>query len=180
LRSARLQGLPEVGPARLLAAMLGDLGVSTLRSIKTMTQFSSLLLSIKLAMLLASMLGDYSTSASSTPSCFPHHTDLLGNPFLITSSLDLLFLLFPFLDHHTDHPARHDARILLMSASTMPSEIFSSSFRSIGSLLPIGRHSTSLRFGKTTNRSAAKLICSFSFLTDVHAIRLVDSSTTSS
>jgi hypothetical protein len=42
LRSARLQGLPEVGPARLLAAMLGDLGASALRSIKTMTQFSSL------------------------------------------------------------------------------------------------------------------------------------------
>jgi hypothetical protein len=41
-RSARLQGLLEVGPARLLAAMLGDLGVSSLRSIKTMTQFSSL------------------------------------------------------------------------------------------------------------------------------------------
>jgi hypothetical protein len=41
-RSARLQGLPKVGPARLLAAMLGDLGVSTLRLIKTMTQFSSL------------------------------------------------------------------------------------------------------------------------------------------
>jgi hypothetical protein len=31
----------EVGPARLLAAMLRDVGVSTLRSIKTMTQFSS-------------------------------------------------------------------------------------------------------------------------------------------
>jgi hypothetical protein len=42
LRSARLQGFLEVGPARLLAAMLGDLGVSTLCSIKTMTQFSSL------------------------------------------------------------------------------------------------------------------------------------------
>jgi hypothetical protein len=42
LRSARLQGLLEVSPARLLAAMLGDLGVPTLRSIKTMTQFSSL------------------------------------------------------------------------------------------------------------------------------------------
>jgi hypothetical protein len=42
MRSARLQGLLEVGPARLLAAMLGDLGASTLRSIKTMTQFSSL------------------------------------------------------------------------------------------------------------------------------------------
>jgi hypothetical protein len=73
--------------------MLGDLGVSTLRSIKTMTQFSSLL-SIKPAMLPASMLGDYFTSASSTPSCFPRRTDLLGNPFLITSLLDLLFLLF--------------------------------------------------------------------------------------
>jgi hypothetical protein len=62
-------------------------------------------------MLSASMLGDYSTSASLTPSCFPHRTDLLANPFLITSLLDLLFLLF--LDHHTDHPARHDAQILL-------------------------------------------------------------------
>jgi hypothetical protein len=36
-RSARLQGLLEVGPVRLLEAMLGDLGISTLRSIKTMT-----------------------------------------------------------------------------------------------------------------------------------------------
>jgi hypothetical protein len=43
LRSACLQGLLEVGPARFLAAMLGDLGLSTPRSIKTMTQFSSLL-----------------------------------------------------------------------------------------------------------------------------------------
>jgi hypothetical protein len=36
------KGVPEVGPDRLLAVMLGDLGVSTLRSIKTLTQFSSL------------------------------------------------------------------------------------------------------------------------------------------
>jgi hypothetical protein len=75
-------------------------------------------------MLSASMLGDYSTSASSTPSYFPCRIDLLGNPFLITSLLDLLFLLFSFLDHHAGHPARHDARILLMSASSMPSEFF--------------------------------------------------------
>jgi hypothetical protein len=75
-------------------------------------------------MLPASMLGDYCTSASSTPSCFPRRTDLLGNLFLITSLLELLFHLFSFLDHHTDHPARHDARILLMSASPMPSEFF--------------------------------------------------------
>jgi hypothetical protein len=100
LRSARLQGRREVGPARLLVAMLRDLGVSTLRSIKTMTQFSSLL-SIKSAMLPASMLEDYSTSASSMPSCFPRRIDLLGNPFLRTSLLDLLSLLFSFLDHHT-------------------------------------------------------------------------------
>jgi hypothetical protein len=94
LRSARLQGLLEVGPARLIAAMVGDLGVFTLRLIMTMTQFFFTFLSIKPAMLPASMLGDYSTSASSTPSCFLCRTDLLGNPFLITSLLDLLFLLF--------------------------------------------------------------------------------------
>jgi hypothetical protein len=88
-RSARLQGLLEVGPARFLAAMLGDLGVSSLCSIKTMTQFSSLL-SIKPAMLPTSILGDYSTSTSSTPFCFYRRIDLLGNPFLITSLLDLL------------------------------------------------------------------------------------------
>jgi hypothetical protein len=63
-------------------------------------------------MLSASVLEDYSTSASSTPSCFPRRTDLLENPFLITSLLDLLFLLFSFLDHHASHPAYHDARIL--------------------------------------------------------------------
>jgi hypothetical protein len=69
-------------------------------------------LSIKPAMLPASMLGDYSTSASSTPSYFLRHKDQLGNPFLIMSLLDLPFLLFTFLDHHTGHPACHDARIL--------------------------------------------------------------------
>jgi hypothetical protein len=78
-------------------------------------------------MLSASMLGDYSTSASSKPSCFPRRTDLLGNTFLIMSLLDLPFLFF-VLDHHTGHPARHDARILLMSASSMPSEFFQRRF----------------------------------------------------
>jgi hypothetical protein len=76
-------------------------------------------------MLPASMLGDYSTSASSTPSCFPRRTDLLGNMFLTTWLLDLPFpSLFLFFDHHTGHPARRDAQILLMSASSMPSEFF--------------------------------------------------------
>jgi hypothetical protein len=44
-------------------------------------------------MLSASMLGDYSTSVSSTPSYFPRRIDLLGNLFLITLLLDLLFSL---------------------------------------------------------------------------------------
>jgi hypothetical protein len=91
----------------------------------------------------------------------PRHTDLLGNPFLVTSLLDLLFSLL-FLDHHTGHPTRHDARILLMSASSMPSEFFivvsiywrPASYRSSLDLSSLG---------KTSNRSAAKLTCSFSF-----------------
>jgi hypothetical protein len=51
---------------------------------------------IEPAMLSASMLEDYSMSASSTPSCFPHRTDLSRNPFLIMSLLGLhfRFLLF--------------------------------------------------------------------------------------
>jgi hypothetical protein len=64
-------------------------------------------------MLPASMLEDYSMSVSSTPSCFLRRTDLLGNLFPITSILNLLFVLFSFVDHHTGHPARHDARVLL-------------------------------------------------------------------
>jgi hypothetical protein len=75
-------------------------------------------------MLSASMFGDYSTSASSTPSCFLRRTDLLGNLFLITSLLDLPFSFLLFLDNHTGHLARHDARIILMSASSTPSEFF--------------------------------------------------------
>jgi hypothetical protein len=126
-RSARLQGLCEVGPARLLAAMLGDLGVSTLHLIKNMTSFSSLL-SIKSAMLPASMLGDYSTSVSSMPSCFPRHTYLLGNPFLITSLLHLPSLPFLFW---IIIPAILPATMLgyySMSASSMPFEFFQRHF----------------------------------------------------
>jgi hypothetical protein len=36
----------------------------------------------------------------------------------------LTFFSSSFLDHHTGRSARHDARILLMSASSMPSECF--------------------------------------------------------
>jgi hypothetical protein len=121
LRSARLQCLPEVGPAKLLAAMLGDLGVSLLRSIKIMTQFSSLF------------------GASNQPRCL---LQCSGTTLRVRLRRPLVFLVVPtcwetffsshrysicffsssFLDHHTGHPARHDVRILLMSASSMPSE----------------------------------------------------------
>jgi hypothetical protein len=89
-----------------------------------MTQFSSLL-SIKPAMLPASMLGDYSMSASSTPSCFLHHIDQLGNQFPITSLLNLLFsslLLFWIII-----PAIMPATMLgyySVCASSMPSKFF--------------------------------------------------------
>jgi hypothetical protein len=123
LRSARLQDLLEVGPARLFTAMLGDLGVPTLRSIQDHDLVFFSFWSIKPTMLSASMLGDYSTSASSTPSCFPRRIDLLGNLFLIMSLLDLLFLLFYFFGP-SYRPSCPPARILLMSASSMPSEVF--------------------------------------------------------
>jgi hypothetical protein len=49
-------------------------------------------------MLPASMLGDYSTTASSMHSYFLHLIDIFGNQFIIMSLLG--------------HPARHDALIL--------------------------------------------------------------------
>jgi hypothetical protein len=79
-------------------------------------------------MLSASMLGDYSTSASSTPSCFLRRTDLLGNPFLITSLLDLLSLPFIFW---IIRPVILPATMLgyySMSAPLVPSEFFHSCF----------------------------------------------------
>jgi hypothetical protein len=74
--------------------MLGDLGVSRFDQDHDSVFFS--FWSIKPAMLSASMLGDYSTSVSSMPSCFSRRTNLLGNLFLITSLLDLLFSLLLF------------------------------------------------------------------------------------
>jgi hypothetical protein len=122
LSSARLQGLHEVGPARLLAIMLGDLGVSTLRSIKTMTQFSS------------------PFGASNQPCCLLQCSGTtlrvhLRHPlvfFIVPTCWETCFssrrysiyFFFFFLDHHTGRLARHDARILLMSASSMPSKFF--------------------------------------------------------
>jgi hypothetical protein len=75
-------------------------------------------------MLSALMLGDYSTSASLTPSCFLVVPTCWETPFSSRRYSTYFFFSSSFLDHHTGHPAHHDARILLMSASSMPSEIF--------------------------------------------------------
>jgi hypothetical protein len=110
-RSARRQGLPEVSPARLLAAMLGDLGASTLHSIKTMTQFSSLFehqtshaACFNARGLLYECVFDallFSSSYRPVGKPVSHH--VVTRPTFFSS----------FLDHHTGHPARHDTRILL-------------------------------------------------------------------
>jgi hypothetical protein len=109
-RLTHLQGLLVVGPTRFLASMLGDLGVSTLCWIKTM--------------LSTSMLGDYSTSVSPTPSGFFRRIDLLGN--LSTSCrystyFSLLFLFWIII------PAILPATMLgyySMRASLTPSKFF--------------------------------------------------------
>jgi hypothetical protein len=85
-------------------------------------------------MLPASMLGDYSTSASSMPSCFPRRTDLLGNPFLIMSLLDLLSLFFWIII-----PAILPATMLRyysMSASLTPSKFFHCHFDLLEAYFP--------------------------------------------
>jgi hypothetical protein len=120
-----------------------------------------LFLSIKPAILPASMFGDYSTSASSTPSCFLHCIDLLGNLFLITSLLNLL--PFPFWIIIAAILPAMMLGYYSMSASLMPSKIFSSSFRSIWKPASYRSSLDLSSIGKTTNRSAAKLTCSFFF-----------------
>jgi hypothetical protein len=179
LRSARLQGLPEVGPARILATMLGALGISTLRSIKTMTQFFFSFLEHQTSHAVCFNAWDYSTSVSSTPSFFLVVPTCWEIRFSSRRySIYYFFFFSSYLDHHTGHPARHDARILLMSASSMPSEFFI--VVSIYWKPTFYRSSLDLSsFSKTLNRLIAKLICFFLFFwTDVHAIRPVDSSTT--
>jgi hypothetical protein len=101
-------------------------------------------------------------SASSTPSCFPRRTVCWETCFS-SRRYSTYFFLLSFLDHHTSHPTRHDAQILLYECILDALQIFSSSFRPIGSPLPIGRHSTSLHSAKISNRSAARLTCSFFF-----------------
>jgi hypothetical protein len=121
-------------------------------------------LSIKPAMLPTSMLGTTLRECLRCPLVLFIVSTCWETCFSSSHYSTFFFLLF--LDQHTGHHARHDARILLW-VHPWCLLIFSSSFRSIGSLLPIGHRSTSLCSAKTTNRLAAKLI--YSFLLDWHA-----------
>jgi hypothetical protein len=123
-RSACLQGLPEVGPARLLAAMLGDLGASTLRSTKTMTPFSSLFGASNQSCYLLQCSGTTLRVRLRRPLVFFVVPTCWETRFSSRRYSTYFFFSCSFLDHHTGHPARRDARILLMSASSMPFEFF--------------------------------------------------------
>jgi hypothetical protein len=105
--------------------MLGDLGVSTLRSIKTMTRFSSIFGALNQPCCLLQCSGTTLRVHLRRPLLFlvvPTCWEICFS----SRRYSTYFFLFPssFLDHHTGHLARHDARILLMSASLMPSEFF--------------------------------------------------------
>jgi hypothetical protein len=101
--------------------MLGDLGVSTRRMIKTMTQFffsfehqTSHAVCFNARGLLYECVFDALLFSSSYRPVGKHISH-----YVVTRPT-----LSYFLDHHTGHLAYHDTRILLMSASSMPSEIF--------------------------------------------------------
>jgi hypothetical protein len=124
LRSARLQGLLEVSPIRLLAVMIGDLGVSTLRSIKTMTQFCSLSGASNQPCRLLQCSGTTLRLRLRRPLVFLVVLTCWETRFSSHRYTIYIFLLFPFFDHHTGHPARHDTGYYSMSASSMPSKFF--------------------------------------------------------
>jgi hypothetical protein len=156
--------------------MLGDLDVCTLRSIRTMTQFF--------------FSFEHQTSHAACFNARGLLYECVFNALLFSSSYRPVGKP---VSHHVD--TRPPFSSFLFGTSYRPScpprcsdttlwvhpwcpLNFFIVIRSIGSLLPIGYHSTSLRLARLQNRSAAKLICSFFFRIDVHAIRPVDSSTT--
>jgi hypothetical protein len=156
--------------------MLGGLSVFTLRSAKTMTQFSSLFW------------------ASNQPSCLLQCSRLVYesvfDALLFSSSYWPVgknvshqvitrptFSFFFGSSYRPSFPPRCSGTTLWLRPWGPLN--FSSLFRSIGSLLPIGRHSTSLRSARLqTSWTLSWFI--FSFWTDMHAIWLVDRFKTSS
>jgi hypothetical protein len=121
-------------------------------------------LSINPAMLLASMLGTTLRVRLRNPLVFLVVPTCWELCFSIMSILDLPFSSLYFLDHHTGHPAHHDAWILLYECILDAVWIFSSSFRSIGSLLPMGCQSTSFRLARLQTGQMLSRFILFSFV----------------
>jgi hypothetical protein len=121
--------------------------------------------SIKPVMLFALMLKDYSTRAFLMPSCFSSSYRPVEKhvSYQVVTWPTFLFSALYFLDRRTGHPVCHDARRLLYECILDALWIFSSSFRSIGSLL-IGRHSTSLRSARLQTGRLLSWFFFFSFL----------------
>jgi undecaprenyl pyrophosphate phosphatase UppP len=115
------------------------------------------------------MLGDYFARASSTPSWFFVIPTCWENCFSSRRYSTYFLSSFSFLIIIPVILAATMLGYYSMSVSLMPSDFFivvsiywkSASYRSSLDLT---------LFGKTTNRSPAKLICSFFLLTDMHVI----------
>jgi hypothetical protein len=114
-------------------------------------------------MLSASMLRDYSTSASSTPSCFLRRTNLLGNPFphhVVTRPTFSSLFFFGSSYRPSCPPRCSDTTLRVHLRCPLNFFIIVSIYwkaTSYKSSLDLSS------FGKTSNRSAAKLN-SFFFL----------------
>jgi hypothetical protein len=91
---------------------------------KTMTQFSSLFWASNQPWCLLQCLRTSLQVRLRRPLVFLVLSTCWETRFSLRCYSTYFFFSSSFLDHHTGHSARHDAQILLMSASLMPSEFF--------------------------------------------------------
>jgi hypothetical protein len=103
--------LPTI--TRLFAAMLGDLGISTLHSIKTMTQFSLFFFASNKPCRLLQCSRTTLRERLWRPLVFFVVPTYWETYFSSRRYSSYLFFSVSSLDHHTGHPAHHDAQILL-------------------------------------------------------------------
>jgi hypothetical protein len=180
MRSVRLQGLLEVGRARLLVAMLGGLGVSTLHLIKTMTQFSSLFWGSNQSCYLLQCSGTTLRERLWRPLVFFIVSTCWETYFSLCRYSTYFFLSFFFGSSYRPSGPPRCSDTTLWVCHWCPLNFFivvSIYWKST----PIGRHLTSLRSARLqTGRLLSWFLSLFSFWIDVHAIRPVHSFNTSS
>jgi hypothetical protein len=93
--------------------MLGDLGASTLRSIKTMTQFFLLFLEHQTSHAVCFNARGLLYECVFDALLFSSSYRSVGKPVSHHVFTRHTFSSLCFLDHHTGHPACYDTRILL-------------------------------------------------------------------